>query len=132
MANGDFDERMRYLSEEVGVGTLIARCTVNQPYAQKIHEDRNMYHRNGVAGYLGDPLMANALSLVEQLATNAITSTGSDLKDSMSDIAEQMAKYVLQFAPKDTGRLSQSGHAEVIDNGIPIYDRPSVYPRINN
>ena len=119
------------MSDEVCECLLIGKCTVDQPYAQKIHEDRNMFHRNGRAGYLGDPLMENALQLVEYLANNTITEAGSDLVGSMSDVAEEMAGYVLTNAPKDTHRLSLSAQPEVSDNGVVVYDRPPIMPRLN-
>lgn len=123
-----FDERMAHLSREVGTGTLTARCEVDQDYAQDQHETPYR-HRVGAYNYLRGPFLAAGLELIESLAPHAVTPEGSSLVDGMSDIAEKMSGYVLENAPKDTGKLSTSGHPTVIDNGVIVYDRPPISPR---
>jgi hypothetical protein len=119
-----FDERMRYLSEQVGEGNLTMGCVVNQEYAQDQHETRRYRHKSGQANYLGGPLMDHAFELMEKLARNAITSEGSDLVDAAKSIAEDMAGYVQRYAPKDTTRLSESGNPYVDSNGERVWERP--------
>jgi hypothetical protein len=126
---GTFFARIDHLSEEVGSGQLVAQCTVDQPYAQDQHENLTYNHRAGQARYLGGPLLTNVGELVEKLASRAITHTGSDLKGAMIEIAEEMSGYVATYAPLDTGALRTSGHPEVTDNGMKIYDRPPISPR---
>jgi hypothetical protein len=126
---GTFDERIAHLSREVGVGYLVAKCEVDQPYAQDQHETLTYRHNDGRARYLGGPLFENSFGLLEDLADRVLTPTGSDVRDGMIDVAEWMAKAVLLNAPKDTGRLSESGHPTVDDNGVVIYDRPPIAPR---
>lgn len=126
---GTFDERIAHLDREVGVGTIVAKCEVDQPYAQIQHQNVNYRHNDGRAFYLGGPLFESSLSLVQGLSSRAITPTGSDIRAGMIDVAEWMAEQVFLNAPKDTGRLSESGHPTVRDNGLVIYDRPPIAPR---
>lgn len=126
---GTFDERVTHLSREVGVGFLVANCEVDQPYAQNQHETLSFRHTNGRARYLGGPLFENAMRLVNGIADRVLTPTGSDVQGAMIDVAEWMAEAVMLNAPKDTGRLSESGHPSVKDNGFTIYDRPPIAPR---
>jgi hypothetical protein len=126
---GTFDERMDHLSEEVGTGSLRARCEVNQPYAQDQHETLHYRHNDGRARYLGGPLFENQSDLLDILARNAITPMGSNIQGGIIDVAEMLATYVLTNAPKLTGQLSTSAHPTATDNGMLIYDRPPISPR---
>ena len=126
---GTFLVRIDHLSESVGTGSLSAKCTVDQPYAQDQHENLTYRHRVGRARYLGGPLLENQAGLMEKLALKAITPTGSDLHSAMIDIAEEMAAWVQENAPLLTGALKTSGHPEVYDNGSKIYDRPPISAR---
>jgi len=124
-----FNRKIDELIRDVGAGKLVAGCTVNQPYAQNQHQSLWFRHTNGRPLYLGGPLLENAFSLVEGLSRKVLTPHGSELKSGMQDVAEEMARYVLENAPKDTGQLSLSGNPWVTDNGVIIYDRPSIAPR---
>lgn len=126
---GTFFARIDHLSEEVGTGILKARCVVDQPYAQRQHENLTYRHRTGRARYLGGPLLENQSQLVLRLALRAITPLGSDLKGAMVEIAERMAGFVAENAPLLTGALRGSGHPQVYDNGSQIYDRPPISAR---
>jgi hypothetical protein len=126
---GTFFERTIHLSQEVGPGYITAHCEVNQPYAQDQHETLRYFHDDGQARYLGGPLFENALRLVNDLAGRILTPTGSNVHDGMVDIAEWMARQVLIHAPKETGRLSESGHPYVTSMGMVTYDRPAIAPR---
>lgn len=128
----EFDRRIRYLSDEVGTGKLVAGVTVDQPYAQNQHENLSFRHVVGQAHYLGAPLMENAFNFVDGLARATITEEGSRLKDEAIDIAEDMAGFVERNAPRDPDLgdvLAMSGSPWVKDGQIEIYHRPPVAPR---
>ena len=125
-----FFRRIDHLSEAVGTGSIKAGCTVNQPYAQNQHQSLHFQHPHGGRSlYLGGPLMENAFVLLADLAREIITPTGSNIDRGMIDVAETMARYVLENAPVETGQLRTSGNPWVEDNGVRIYDRPSISPR---
>lgn len=124
-----FGERIDSLIRSVGVGKITAKCEVNQPYAQNQHQNLSFHHNDGRSHYLGGPLLENAYDLFAEIARGVITPFGSTLDQRMVNVAEQMARFVLENAPKDTGQLSLSGHPSVIDNGMVIYDRPPIAPR---
>lgn len=131
-SGGDFDERIDFLSREVGYGPLVAGCLVDQPYAQNQHENVSFKHERGVSHYLGDPLFANAFNFVDGLARAAIGPEGSRIKEEMRDIAEDMAGFVEKYAPKDPDigdALANSGSPYVTDAGREIYRRPPKHPR---
>lgn len=123
-----FDERIRFLEEQVGDGHIVAGCTVDQPYAQNQHETESFRHTSGRSHYLGGPLLENALTLVGRVADAAVTETGSRIKEEMRDIADTLNGYVEKNAPRDpdTGDvLANSGSPWVDDNGVRTYQRPS-------
>lgn len=125
-----FNRRMDSLMREVGIGHITAGCTVDQPYAQNQHQSVWFKHpHGGRAFYLGGPLLEHAFELLEELSRRVITPNGSMLRLGMIDIAETMARYVLENAPKETGELSLSGHPWVTDDGVIIYDRPPIAAR---
>ena len=124
-----FAERIDSLARSVGAGYIVAACKVNQPYAQNQHENMSFRHDDGRSHYLGGPLLEHSFELVESIARGAITPFGSTIDRRMIDVAEEMARYVLVNAPKDTGVLSLSASPFVEDNGILIYDRPPIAPR---
>jgi hypothetical protein len=127
---GTFDRRIAHLSREVGVGNIVAHCEVNQPYAQNQHETESFDHHGvGRSHYLGGPLLENIFTTMQEIAGRVITENGSDLEKGMIDVSEKMARYVLTNAPKDTHRLSLSGHPSVTDNGSVVYDRPPIAAR---
>lgn len=123
MPDGDFDERIRYLSDEVGAGHIKAICFVDQPYAQDQHENLRYTHRSGRSHYLGAPLMENTFNFVDGMSRAVITPEGSRIRDEMIDIANDMARFVEVNAPIDTGDLRNSASPSVDDNGIEIYRR---------
>ena len=125
-----FFQRIDSLSDSVGTGHIVAGCTVNQPYAQNQHQSVWFRHpHGGRALYLGGPLYENAFLLIEELARGAITPFGSMIDRRMIDIAETLARYVLENAPRETGLLATSGNPWVKDKGALIYDRPAISPR---
>lgn len=125
-----FNRKIDGLIRDVGVGTITARCEVDQPYAQNQHQSVWFKHPHGGRSlYLGGPLLENALVLVESISRSVLEPGGSLLRMRMIEIAETLARYVLENAPKETGQLSLSGHPSVTDDGVIIYDRPPIAPR---
>lgn len=125
-----FFARIDHLSDAVGTGSIVAGCTVNQPYAQNQHQSLHFQHpHGGRALFLGGPLMENAFTLLADLAREVITPNGSNIDQGMIDVAETMARYVLENAPVETGQLRTSGSPWVEDHGVRIYDRPPISPR---
>jgi hypothetical protein len=133
-----FDERIEFLDSQVGHGNLTAGCTVDQPYAQDQHETATYQHDDGVANYLGDPLMRNSSYLMESIALATITEAGSRLAAAMRDVADEMVGYVAKYAPTGpdepregdiVGRLAGSGHGWVDDGGVRVYEKLPKYAR---
>lgn len=128
----DFQERMRYLSQQIGTRQIRAQCVVNQPYAKIQHENLDYQHPNGGrAKYLGGPLVERHQELLQHIANRTITEKGSDLGDAMVDTAEKLSEFVSNNAPIDTGELYRSGSPSVIDKGIETYNRPPEQPRLS-
>lgn len=127
--DGSFDRRVDELLRAVGEGHITAGCKVNQPYAQNQHQTDHFRHTNGRSHYLGGPLMEHSFELLGEIARGVITPEGSGIDRKMIEVAETLARYVLENAPKDTGRLSLSGNPWVKSNGVLIYDRPPLAPR---
>lgn len=128
----EFDERLRYLEEEVGEGSITAGCEVDQAYAQNQHENLSFHHDVGRSHYLGGPLMENAFNIVDGMARAVITEEGSRIRDEMKDIAEDMAHWVETNAPRDPDIgdvLANSGSPYVVDHDVEIFRRPPIAPR---
>jgi hypothetical protein len=121
---GTFDERIRFLSDRVGVGNITAGVTVDQPYAQDQHENLSYKHDNGRAHFLGGPLMENYIEYMVKISRSVITDYGSRLSDEMRDTADSMAAESSRNAPVLTGDLKNSDSPWVKDNGVEIYRRP--------
>lgn len=125
-----FEERIDELARSVGTGKIVARCEVDQPYAQNQHQTDSFQHNSGGRShYLGGPLMEHYLELLEGIAHHAITASGSSIDREMIAISERLARWVLENAPKGDGELSLSGHPTVESDGFTIYDRPPIAPR---
>lgn len=127
-----FNIRTRYLENQVGHGRITAGCSVDQPYAQNQHENLSFDHTIGRARYLGDPLMENTFNVVDGVARAVITPEGSDIKDEMQGIADDMSHWVEVNAPRDPDIgdvLAMSGSPFVVDEGIETYRRPPIAPR---
>lgn len=120
-----FDERMKFLGNEVGTGNLVAGVTVDQPYAQDQHETLSYRHSSGRAEYLRAPLQENHEELFLGLAREVITERGSNLEDGMKDVAKDMRRFVEINAPIDTGRLRESPSPWVDDHGVRVWEEPA-------
>lgn len=128
----DFFERIDYLDDQVGNGNIIAGCDVDQVYAQNQHQNLRFHHTVGRAHYLGGPLMENATKLMQKIANSVIDESGSHLRRGMISVAEDMAGFVRDNAPRDPDIgdvLANSGAPWVTDRGQAVYKRPPVQPR---
>lgn len=52
-----------------------------------------------------------------------ITPEGSEIREVMKDVAEDLSGKVYDLAPHEFGDLRASGHPSVIDEGAVVYDR---------
>lgn len=119
------------LAQAVGSGEIVASVTVDQPYAQRQHEELEWNHpRGGQAKYLEGPLFANYAQLMQGIANSLITPEGSDLVGGMIGAAEEMNGWVEDNAPRLDHILRYSGHPQVLDNGTVAYSRPAKAPRV--
>lgn len=120
---------LQLLGRAVGNGELVAKCTVDQPYAQAQHEDLTLQHNDGSAKYLERPLFENVNDVISTVARHLITPGGSDIVNGMIEVCEMMSQWVEEHAPRETSALRFSGHPQVVDNGTVVYDRPPKIPR---
>lgn len=128
----DFQERMKYLSQQVGTKQIKSECVVDQAYAKIQHENLSYRHPNGGrAKFLSGPLLERHQELLQHIANRTITEKGSDLGDAMIDTAESMGGFVQNNAPIDTGELYRSDNPRVLDKGVVTYDRPPEQPRLS-
>lgn len=119
------------LARAVGSGEISAVCTVDQPYAQVQHEELAWQHpRGGQAKYLEGPLFAHYDELMRIIARSLITASGSDIVGGMVRAAEEMSRWVEDYAPRLDHLLMYSGHPQVFDNGTIEYDRPPKVGRV--
>jgi hypothetical protein len=124
-------EGLERLARAVGSGELSAVCTVDQPYAQRQHEELEWSHpRGGQAKYLESPLFANYSELMRIIASSLITASGSDIVGGMSRAAEEMSQWVEDYAPRLDHILMYSGHPQVHDNSAVVYNRPPKIARV--
>lgn len=119
-----FFERIDLLAERVGTGPLKAKVVVDQVYAHYQHEGTDFAHpHGGQAHFLRDGLYGNMDKSMEHLAGGAITEGGSEIREHMADVAEDISEQVFVRAPVEHGNLRNSGHPTVTDDGATIYDR---------
>lgn len=120
------------LARAVGSGDIVATLTVNQPYAQRQHEELTWTHpRGGRAKYLEQPLMEQHAELMQVAADSLITAEGSDIQGGMARVAEQMSGMVEDNAPRLDNILRFSGQPEVTDNGTVTYSRAPKVARVS-
>ena len=128
-----FFERIRELSDAVGHGKITGRLTVDQAYAQYQHETIELKHpRGGTAHYLRDPLYKNMDEYLRHIAAKTITPNGSEIHKGMEDVVEDLSEMVFDNAPRDLWVLRQSGHPQVSDDNIVVYDRAPHARRLSN
>ncbi len=125
---GDFAARMDELIELVGEGTLEGSVVVDQVYARAQHERMDYKHPNGgQAKYLSGPLLENHRDYFRRLADNVLHGS---LNGAMEANVEDLSKEVFDKAPRDFWDLRESAHPRVLNDGVPVYDRPPVVHRL--
>lgn len=124
-------EGLERLARAVGSGDIVSKVTVDQPYAQRQHEELSWSHpRGGRAKYLEGPLLENYAELMLVIAQHLITNDGTDLEQGMVRVAEKMSGFVEDNAPRLNDLLRYSGQPEVIDNGTVKYTRAPKVARV--
>lgn len=127
-----FGARIEELKRQVGHGTLRGKVEVDQVYAAYQHEHDEFKHPDGgKAHYLRDPLFEGINSHMETLARKAITQGGSELKEGMKDVVEDLSTKVYEQAPLEFGDLKGSAHPSVESDGAVVFDRPPNVPRLS-
>lgn len=137
---GSFQQGITDLQDRVGRGELVMSVVVDQPYAIPMHErhwqnflgylgfkEIETYHGGGGDKFLERPLFNKSAPYLAKLAANAYFDHG--LRDAMIDNAEDLASEVHDNAPVRSGRLRDSAHPTVRDDGALVYDRPPVAGR---
>lgn len=140
MAESSFFDRIKELQERVPKHDVKAVCEVDQVYAHYQHEDIS-YHRDGTpsgtlhykngggAKYLERPWLDAQEHMMKHFADGLLEEHG--LQDAATDIAEDGARMVFENAPLEFGDLRESGHPTVEVDGVVVYDRPPVSPRLS-
>lgn len=122
-----FEMRMDQLATEIGIGTLTAKVEYDQVYAHRQHEDMTYKHpQGGGAQYLRRALYDNTPEMMEQIARGVFR----DIKTAMISTAELLADKASNNAPKRAHILDNSDHPTVLDDGVVVYDRPPLMPRL--
>ena len=124
---GDFDVKFDELMAEIGRGVLKATVTFDQAYAKRQHEDMSFKHPHGG----GPQYLRRALyEYVDEYMTIIAGRGLTNVKQSMTLVAEELARHASDNAPKRTAHLSNSDHATCTDNGVTYYDRPAPVGRL--
>jgi hypothetical protein len=141
-----FAEGVEELILWTGTDLTIGHVVVDQVYAHSQHEDISLVvlphkvetipfvHRHGGgAGYLRDPLYANLVKYMEELALGVLPNPLGDTNEAMFRCMQDLAGDggVRTHAPRFDGILMNSGHAFVTDEfGAVIHDKPPLAPRM--
>lgn len=121
-----FRERIEELIATVGRGDLVGSVEVAQLYAAYQEFRLDLHHpRGGQARYLGEPIMASVGSIYQDVADGLLD---GHARDAMIQSMENLSGEVESRAPIELGPLHYSGHPQVVDNGVTVYDRPPIVP----
>jgi hypothetical protein len=128
-ASGTFSERIAELRHKVGGGQrLTGTCTVNQRYAQAVHEHLEWHHpRGGHAKYLERPLFEHYRDYLGDYAKTVLHDGG---QPAMKRSMEHLADAVEITAPREWGDLRKSGAPKVTLGERVVYDRPPKAARL--
>lgn len=128
MAN-TFNSQMRSLQRSVGEGDLIASVTFDQVYAKYQHEVLELNHpRGGGPKYLENAMKDKYVRYLRGLAESV---RDGSTRQTMIEIAEDLAGESARRAPVEEGTLRASASPEVTDDGVSIYNREGA-PRIGD
>lgn len=129
MSKGDFARSLDKLRSQAE-GRWRASCEVDQVYAhyQEVHQEFR-HPQGGQAFYLRDSLyLGNHMRTVASLL---IGEDGIDPGAALSRVAEDIAKGVIQRAPREFHDLRMSGHPKVTRDGGAVYDRAPYVKRLD-
>lgn len=125
---GTFKQRTDALLDAVGNDDLSMHCIVDQVYAKYQHEGLDFKHpQGGQAKYLEQPVLQETPQYLRDLAGSVLSGR---LRESASEVAEDMAAQVQDHAPVEFNDLRRSGHPIVKDDGATIYDRAPAQRRL--
>jgi len=129
MARGRFTkDGWRRVLDQVGEGTITAKVTVDQVYAQDQHENPRYRHNDGSMKFVTGPLLKGSRRWLSAVARNILT---TDPKEIFRRIAEEFADDVEAATPTDDGILDKSAHPQVLERGGVVYDRPPKMHRLS-
>jgi hypothetical protein len=117
-----FAERIDALRTLTGRGArLTGVLTVDQRYAQAVHEHLEWHHpRGGQAKYLEKPLMDHYRDYLGDYARTVLRDGG---QPAMRRSMEHLSDEVEITAPREWGDLKSSGHPKVTLGERTVYDR---------
>lgn len=117
-----FAERIDALRTLTGRGArLTGVLTVDQRYAQAIHEHVEWHHpRGGTAKYLEKPLFDHYRDFLADYARTVLDDGG---QPAMRRSMEHLSDQVELTAPREWGDLLKSGHPQVTVGERTVYDR---------
>lgn len=111
---------------------ITGKVEVNQVYAHYQHEGASFHHPDGgEAFYLKTPLFVNADKYLANIAEKVIGSHGVNVRDPMIENMEDLSMEVFNRAPWEFGDLRASGHPTVEEDGVVVYDRAPMCPRLS-
>lgn len=125
---GTWAQRLEELERRVGEDVLQGQFIVNQPYAAYQHVHEELRHpRGGGPHFVTAPLLENHRDYLQHVADGVLD---GDAVQHMADAMEDMSDELLVRAPVLHTPLRNSGHPVVRDNGVVMYDRPPIAPRV--
>ncbi len=81
------------------------------PYAEKVHDDLEMPHKNGQAKFLEQPLRENSDRLLQK--AKDLVKQGKTLEQALKIVAQELLEISQKLVPVDTGFLRDSGKIKV-------------------
>lgn len=129
---GDFIEKIDGFLAKIEGEKIKGIVEVDQVYAHYQHSHPEFHHPSGgEAFYLQTPLYAKAPQYLSHIASKAVTSSGPQIGDAMSDNMEALSLEVYDRAPWEFADLRASGHPMVEADGAVIYDRAPLCRRLS-
>lgn len=129
MPKGEFNKRLRELSNIVGDKKIELKVVVNQAYAKFQHESLDLKHPHGGGGkFLTRALFSEYRSVMRGVARDAYRRYG--IVSAMTVGSERIARGVYQNAPHEFNDLRNSAAPSVKDRGRFVYNRPPVVKRL--
>jgi hypothetical protein len=126
-----FYGRIEALLDSVGDGSLVGKVEFDQAYAHRQHEELGWIHpHGGQAQYLSTALFTGLYSFMERIADHTLQEGGPRL--GMIVDMEALARESAVLAPVEVGTLRGSAHPSVEENGVVVYDRPPLVPRLSD